>query len=140
MALAQSTGAAVLEFEIPCDLAEARPAGERVRQFLLQHRRPESEVIDVQLAIVEACNNAVRYAQGAAKTQPVKLRATLSASELIIEVVDHTPGFAWPNKAVLPAPPAESGRGIYLIQSVMRKTEYVRGDGQNRLITHRGLQ
>ena len=137
---AQSTGAFVLELEIACDLAESRRAGERLRNFLLEHHRPQAEVIDAELATVEACNNAVKYVASQANHQPVTLRATLTAAELAIEVVDHTPGFHWPEKAVLPDPNAESGRGIFLIQAVMHKTEYVRGRGENRLIMRRRLQ
>jgi len=140
MGSAQSAGEAVLEFDIPCDLARVRAAGERVRQFLIEHGRPQPEVIDAELATVEACNNASNYAKGEAKKQPVKLCAKLSATELVIEVVDHTPGFEWPEKAVLPAANAESGRGVFLIQVLMHKTEYVRGHGENRLVMRRRLE
>lgn len=132
--------AAVLEFEIPCDLAQVRPAGDRVRLFLLQHHRPEAEVIDAQVAAVEACNNAIKYVRADAKHKPVKLCAMLSSTELMLEVVDHSSGFEWPEKASLPSANAESGRGIFLIQAAMPDTKYERGQNENRLIMRRSLQ
>jgi anti-sigma regulatory factor (Ser/Thr protein kinase) len=43
------------------DLAEVRRAAETVRKFLKQQSCADADVMDCELALVEACNNAIQY-------------------------------------------------------------------------------
>jgi serine phosphatase RsbU (regulator of sigma subunit) len=83
---------------------------------------------------VEACNNAIKYAPGPARTRPVGVEIACSAEQLELRVTDHTAGFEWPERAELPPPESESGRGIFLIQSMMDSAHYLRGKSENILV------
>ena len=51
-----------------------------------------------------------------------------------VRVTDHTPGFEWPETIDLPPPESESGRGLFLIHSLMDSAQYLRGRGENILV------
>jgi anti-sigma regulatory factor (Ser/Thr protein kinase) len=89
------------------------------------------------LAVVEACNNAVKYATGAGRRQHVLVTMTCDPDLIEFQIIDHTPGFQWPRRAELPPAGSESGRGIYLIQTVMDSAEYQRGRRENTLVLRR---
>src|ERR1700749_3880676 len=85
------------------------------------------------LALVEACNNAIKYAPETARAKPVGVEVACSADQLELRVTDHTPGFEWPEKIELPPPESESGRGLFLIHSLMDSAHYLRGRKENIL-------
>ena len=49
-------------------------------------------------------------------------------------ITDHTAGFDWPDQAELPADDSESGRGVFLIQSLTDHSVYLRGADENCLV------
>jgi hypothetical protein len=51
-----------------------------------------------------------------------------------LRITDHTAGFQWPAEAILPASECESGRGLFLIASLMDYANYFRGAGENVLV------
>ena len=132
--LASSKDGAVFRFEVPCDLSQVHAATQAVHQFLSEQGCGEAEVMDCKIALVEACNNAIQNARPADRDLPVEIAAAVRAREIELRVTDHTPGFDWPAQAKLPAPEAERGRGIYLIQTVMDCTHYIRGGRDNVLV------
>jgi serine phosphatase RsbU (regulator of sigma subunit)/anti-sigma regulatory factor (Ser/Thr protein kinase) len=108
-----------------------------IRTFLQeQHATPE-EVQAVELAIVEASNNAIQYARTDAREQEIDVEVVLGKEHLEARVKDHTPGFDLPEQQHLPDPHAESGRGLFLIHSLMDRVNYFRGRGQNCLVMSR---
>jgi serine phosphatase RsbU (regulator of sigma subunit) len=87
-----------------------------------------------ELAVVEACNNAIKYAAPEGRCCDVGLEVICSKSDLEIRVTDHTAGFELPKKIELPDFEKESGRGLYLIDSLMDQVTYLRGRGENCLV------
>src|ERR1043166_5448572 len=124
---------AVFKIPLACDLKEVRQAAQAVHQFLAGQGCDEETLMACDLALVEGCNNAIKYAAESARALPVRLQATCSAAEIQLRITDHTPGFNWPGRVALPDPESESGRVLYLIQSLMDDAGYARGEGENTL-------
>jgi len=125
---------ASLRFTLACDLKQVRQATQSAHQFLAEHGCAEETLTACDLALVEACNNAIKYAPTSARTQPVIVEVLCEPAALELRITDHTPGFDWPERVELPAPESESGRGIFLIQTLMDSASYLCGKGQNILI------
>ena len=117
-----------------CDAAEVREAAQQVHRFLKDQGFTEDELMSFDLALVEAGNNAVRYADEAGQKQPILIEAVCEEKQVEFRVHDHTQGFEWPKKIELPPPESERGRGIYLIHKLMDWVGYFRGPGENILI------
>jgi serine phosphatase RsbU (regulator of sigma subunit)/anti-sigma regulatory factor (Ser/Thr protein kinase) len=125
---------ATLRFALPCELKQVREAAQTAHQFLREQGCEEEVLSACDLAFVEACNNAIKYAPESARAQPVGVEIICHDGELEMRVADHTRGFEWPERVELPPPDSESGRGIFLIQSLMDSAHYLRGKGENILI------
>ena len=130
---------AALRLALPCDLSHVRHASKTVHQFLTEQGCGEDILTACDLALVEACNNAIQYAPEPARARPVVVEAICHSDRLEIRVTDHTPGFDWPEKIDLPAPESESGRGLFLIQSLMDTAVYLRGLGENTLVLRKSF-
>ena len=124
---------ALLRLTIPCDLAEVRAAAQEVASFLITQGCDENERMTCGLALVEACNNAIRYAPAESVAQPVVIEIITTAQAIEVRVIDHTQGFDWPKHIALPPADSESGRGLYLIHSLTDHSGYLRGQGENVL-------
>ncbi len=131
---------ATLRLNISCELTAVRPAAEAAHQFLAGQGWPASEVIDCELALVEACNNAIKYASNGGRERPVTIDLLCGTDSLELRVTDHTPGFEWPQQIKLPDRDSESGRGLYLICTLMDEARYLRGPGENVLVLRRKLR
>ena len=123
-----------LRLTLDCELTAVRPAADLARRFLAELGFSETELLDCELALVEACNNAVLHCQKDGHAQPVLLDLLVDPTALELHVRDHTPGFEWPQVSTLPDVDAESGRGLFLIRSVMDYAAYFRGQGENLLV------
>ncbi len=123
-----------LRLALKCELGQVRPAAVALHQFLLEQGCLEPEVRDCELALVEACNNAIQHATGAARQKPVLVEGEAGVDSIFLRVVDHTTGFAWPSRSGLPAAECETGRGLYLIRRIMDSAEYIRDGEANVLI------
>lgn len=130
---------AALRFVLPCDLSHVRQASQTVHQFLVEQGCGEDILTACDLALVEACNNAIQYAPESARTRPVSIEVIRTPEQLEVRVTDHTAGFEWPEKIDLPTPESESGRGLFLIQSLMDSVLYLRGPGENTLVLRKTL-
>ena len=69
-----------------------------------------------------------------ARREPVEITVTCNDSKVELRVNDHTAGFRWPERAQLPEPECERGRGLFLIQCLMDSTGYFRGQRENSLV------
>lgn len=125
---------AVLRFELPCDLKQVRHAAQTAHRFLVEQGCDEQILSACELALVEACNNAIKYAPEAAQGSPVLVEIIGGADYIEMRITDHTLGFDLPGHVELPDPESESGRGLYLIQSLMDTVRYLRGNGENVLV------
>jgi anti-sigma regulatory factor (Ser/Thr protein kinase) len=126
--------AAALKFEFPCELSRVRDAARKLHDFLAERDCREEILAACELAFVEACNNAIKYAPASTRALPVAVEAGCSPADVEIRVTDHTNGFDWPERVELPEPESESGRGLYLIQSLMDNAVYLRGGDENVLV------
>jgi serine/threonine-protein kinase RsbW len=77
---------------------------------------------DIQLAMAEACSNAVRHADPA---DTYDISITLDDHQCMIEVADDGPGFD-PTVVSLPAQHSESGRGLKIMRMVTDRFELTR--------------
>jgi serine phosphatase RsbU (regulator of sigma subunit)/anti-sigma regulatory factor (Ser/Thr protein kinase) len=126
-------------FSMACELTRVRPTILAARDFLSSQGCENEDLLACELALVEACNNAIRYAPDYRRHLPVEIRIFSEKSQLEMQVVDHTDGFDLPAKAELPGPEQESGRGLFIIQSMVDEVHYLRGAAENRLILRKAL-
>ncbi len=124
----------VLQVRMECDLSKVRQASAQMKVFLADQGFSRADVDGCELAAVEACNNAIKYAEGDARGKEVLLEVVCGRTELEIRVHDHTRGFEMPREIELPDFERESGRGLYLIDSLMDDVKYLRGQGENCLV------
>src|SRR5438045_2446269 len=117
-----------------CDLVESRVATRILRAFLAEQGLDESEQFACELCLAEACNNAVQYATAEGASSPIVAEAVVQPSSVELRVIDRTPGFELAAKADTISPARESGRGIFIIQSLMDDVRYYRGAGENTLV------
>jgi serine phosphatase RsbU (regulator of sigma subunit)/anti-sigma regulatory factor (Ser/Thr protein kinase) len=130
----QSSRPAALELWLPCRLTEVRPAALKISDFLREQALTPEEVQACELAVVEACNNAVQYSRPAAMGERVGVEVLCDAASARFYVHDHTAGFEWPATLELPDPEQDRGRGLFLIRSLMDDAQYFRGQGANYLM------
>jgi len=117
-----------------CKLSAIREAVNGAYGFMAGQRIESETVTACRIALTEACNNAILYAKEDGSKFPVEIHIACDQLWCELCVVDHTPGFDWPEKPELPETEAERGRGVFLIHSLMDQIVYSRGPGMNRLI------
>jgi anti-sigma regulatory factor (Ser/Thr protein kinase) len=122
------------QVEFACELTKVRQSAATVQSFLQEQGCSSADVVACQLALVEACNNAVKYATPEGRAKPVTVTVVCGKSEVAITVADHTAGFDLPAEPIFPAHTAEQGRGVPLMLSLMDEVAYFRGIGQNMLL------
>src|ERR1043166_7501717 len=125
---------ATLRVRLDCDLAKVRQASAHMKLFLADQGFSRADLDACELAVVEACNNAIKYVGADGICREVGLEVICGKTELEIRVTDHTPGFELPKEIQLPDFEKESGRGLYLIDSLMDEVTYLRGRGENCLV------
>ncbi|HEY3898849.1 MAG TPA: SpoIIE family protein phosphatase [Chthoniobacter sp.] len=123
-----------LRLECECDLAAVRMASLQVRAFLTARGLSDEMVAGLELALVEAANNAVEHSAGDARDLPIRIDATVGWREVELRICDHTPGFEFPEQAELPDDDCEGGRGLFLIQALVDQAVYLRSRSENCLI------
>jgi serine phosphatase RsbU (regulator of sigma subunit)/anti-sigma regulatory factor (Ser/Thr protein kinase) len=126
-----------LRLEAACEFIGVRAAVAQVCGWLAEKNFPEAELGAWELALIEAANNAVKYAGDAAKELPVVIEVSAGGRDVEVRVTDHTAGFDWPREIKLPESDAERGRGIYLMKSLTDEIVYLRSSGQNTLVLRR---
>jgi anti-sigma regulatory factor (Ser/Thr protein kinase) len=135
--LTNASAGATLSVSLEPDLSAVREAAARVLTFLTNEGIAPDDVLACVSALVEACNNAILYAKGGSRGRPVELDILCNSPWVELHVGDHTPGFEWPVAIELPDSDQEYGRGLFIIQSLMEETLYLRGKTENRLIMRR---
>lgn len=117
-----------------CDLRDARAATRILRGFLAEQGLDETELFQCEVCLAEACNNAVQYVPEAATASPVVAEAISHGTGVELRVTDHTAGFELRERPAHIDPRRESGRGLFIIQSLMDDVRYYRGAGRNTLV------
>lgn len=123
-----------LSLKVAHDFAAVRAAATQVRGFLTLHGLPEKEIWACELALVEGCNNAIQHVSGTARRKQILLEITCNACHVELCINDHTEGFELPQAIDLPPSEEESGRGLYLIKSLMDDVRYLRRESSNCLV------
>lgn len=98
------------------------------RSMLDELQVGESVLEEVELAVTEACTNAVRHATGSPS-----YRVTVAVDErgCSIRVVDSGPGFSVPRDGLRPSAD-ERGHGLYLIEMLVDEASFERrADGMS---------
>jgi serine phosphatase RsbU (regulator of sigma subunit)/anti-sigma regulatory factor (Ser/Thr protein kinase) len=126
-----------LRVETAGEFSAVRAAVSQVRDWLGENGLPEAELGAWELALVEAANNAVKYAAPERRNSPVVIEISAGAKDVEARVTDHTAGFDWPAEIKLPEADAEHGRGLYLMKSLTDEIFYLRHPGQNVLVLRR---
>jgi len=126
-----------LRIEAACEFTAVRSAVAQVSAWLAEKNLGEAELGAWELSLVEAANNAVKYANDTARQLPVVIEILAGERDIEARVTDHTAGFDWPAEIKLPADDAERGRGLYLMKSLTDEIYYLRHPGQNVLVLRR---
>jgi serine phosphatase RsbU (regulator of sigma subunit)/anti-sigma regulatory factor (Ser/Thr protein kinase) len=126
-----------LRIEVACELSAVRAGVAQVRGWLAEKGLPEAELGAWELALVEAANNAVKYAEPKARQLPVVIEVSAGEQDIEVTVADRTAGFDWPAEIKLPEADAERGRGLYLMKSLTDEIFYLRHPGRNVLVLRR---
>jgi anti-sigma regulatory factor (Ser/Thr protein kinase) len=88
------------------------------------------EVSEVQLALQEACVNAIRHGGGAGPDGEIRVRFRAGGDRLTIEIRDRGPGF---DPEAVPEPCAEAlqegGYGVFIMKESMDGVEARREEG-----------
>jgi serine/threonine-protein kinase RsbW len=116
-----------------CNLADAREATRQIQAFLARAGLGEEFLFACELALVEACNNAVQYTPPARRHEPIVLEATCTPAAVELRVHDRTDGFDLPAAVPQPEPGIERGRGLFLMRAMMDEVTYQRSAGGNTL-------
>jgi len=123
-----------LRLEFACELKAVRPAVTQALAFLRTEGVGSEDLSTCELALVEACNNAVEHVTPPHHLEPVTLEVLCNAEALEFRIQDHTRGLEWPVVPQLPPDDSEHGRGLFLIHSVVTTAEYYRGRTSNCLV------
>src|SRR5258707_5709156 len=91
-----SSLAVTLRLSLGCDLSEVPPARRAVRGFLKSHGLRERELGACELALVEACNNAIQYVSQAGRHQPIAVTVRCNGVRVELRMDHHKPGLEWP--------------------------------------------
>lgn len=90
----------------------------------------------INVVLTEAMVNAIKYAGRASTENTVRIRISISGKELCIKVYDSGQGF---DLTTIPEPCfekdllGETGRGIFIIKSLMDSVQYKKAKGGNVL-------
>ncbi len=123
-----------LRLKVACEFSAVRSATLVVRDWLAGNGLPEADLGGWELALVEAVNNAVKYADDRARLLPVIIEISCGEHDVEARITDHTAGFEWPAEVDLPDTDSESGRGLFLIKSLTDSVSYLRSSGENLMV------
>jgi serine/threonine-protein kinase RsbW len=112
---------------------------ERIWETVSERTGSQDEAFKVRLALEEALTNAMRHGNRLDPGRRVDVHIEISQEKIVMDVRDQGEGF---DHRVLPDPTRAphvhraSGRGVYLIRSVMDNVEYYDGGRGIRMERH----
>jgi serine/threonine-protein kinase RsbW len=105
--------------------------------FRLGHRAglDDMALMDIAVAVEEACVNAIKHAHGNDAAKPLRLRIEIGKHKLAVLVRDQGHGFDPDqlnerNAQQLLAPPKNGGRGILMMKMLMDEVYFEAGNGK----------
>jgi anti-sigma regulatory factor (Ser/Thr protein kinase) len=133
----RSSSAAGLSIEIPSNLQSVADMCRRARKFLASCGLSDRELDAWELALREAANNLVTHCSPETKRLPIQVDVLATDRLTEVRITDYTSGFDYPEDPELPPADSESGRGLFLIQSLVDEAQYLRGRAENCLVLRR---
>lgn len=133
----RSVGA--LRLHLDCNFAEVRRGAAKIREYLHNCGLLEKDIWACELAFVEGCNNAVQHTPGAQRSRQLLVEVCRHGKVLELRIIDHTAGCDFPEQSTLPGAECESGRGIFLMRSLMDDVTYLRRDSSNCLVLKKAV-
>lgn len=118
------------ECRLPAELENISRAAGKLREYCLSRGLAAQVWMEVELAVVEALNNAVEHGCADRPGASVFLRWRWSGETLHLAI--HDPGEYTPGDGAASLPEdiyAEGGRGSFLISQLMDEVEHTREDG-----------
>jgi serine/threonine-protein kinase RsbW len=117
-----------LELEIPSDVRYIESVVGIVARHCEQFRFGRRQTaLNIPVALTEALSNAILRGTGELEGPRVQVKADLTPSRLVLEVVDEGAGFDLAECLVDPTTPEnierEEGRGLFLMTSLMDRLE-----------------
>jgi len=105
----------------------------------------EQGAFEVEVCVVEAVNNVIKHAYQEKPGKEVEIYLEVTAHALDVKVADA--GHPLPAKMLRPRRPqigkgvelSDSGRGLFIIHSLMDQVSYATGEGRNVLSLTRHL-
>lgn len=110
---------------MPCELHAVRPTVCQAMDFLRGAGCREEDVLACEIALTEACNNAVQNSPQHLRSQRLPIRINCDAHNIRMGVADVSAAFEIPQECALPETEAESGRGLFLIRTLMDEVAYM---------------
>ncbi|HEV2685473.1 MAG TPA: ATP-binding protein [Actinomycetota bacterium] len=112
--MAEPDGSQTFDLRLP----PTRQIGATVRRALEELDLPEDTLEEAQLLASELVSNSIRHA-GLTRFDEVRVKATVSGRMLRVDVFDKSSGELHPLAgSIRPAPGAESGWGLYLVDHI----------------------
>jgi serine/threonine-protein kinase RsbW len=124
--------ASSIELKIPCQGEFAAIVRLQAEAIARRLDYPEEEIQDIKVAVGEACDNAIEHG---VSPKGIDVHYHLSPEEMQVEIIDYGPGFDPAGKGEEPPDLfSERGRGIFLIKSLMDRTEIYSKPGEGTMI------
>jgi anti-sigma regulatory factor (Ser/Thr protein kinase) len=109
------------------DIADLAAARHELEFYLRGHSLPADLTYDLLTCVQEASKNALRFA---ATPCGVRVSVAVGSSEILVTVRDHGSGLDLERLTGLPPDPlSESGRGLFLLQTLMDQVEFCVEEG-----------
>lgn len=131
------------DLQIPSDVEYIEGVVELARQRCRELKlSPTKCSLNVPVALSEALSNAILRGNGSKNGKQVRIRALVSDTDLVFEVVDEGPGFdleeCTQDCTTAENLTKEEGRGLFLMKRLMDRVESFRNKGNVvRLTLHR---
>lgn len=124
------------EITIPSDPIYLQPLDEFLEESLRRMNMPENDIADVAISVTELVNNAIVHGNRNNSAKMVEVNINYKKDEVEISITDEGSGF---DPDSIPDPLSdenvmkETGRGIFIVRSLMDRFEMSPGKSGNRI-------
>ncbi len=126
-----------LDLTIPSSLEHIEAVEKLAEQAADRMQFDEDQKDSLAIAVTEAVNNAILHGNQQDKSKRVFIKFLFEKERLVVRIRDEGPGFN-PDKVSDPLAPEnllkESGRGIFILSSLMDDVKYEFGKGGTELV------
>ena len=128
-----------LSLRLDCSFAAVRSGAVQIRNYLHGCGLAEKEIWACELAFVEGCNNAVQHTPDANTSKKIVVELHLQGGYVELRINEHSRGCDLPAESALPSAESETGRGIFLMRSLMDDVAYIRNNSSNCLVLKKAV-